>query len=117
MLLVARCGRNPSSFRAATSTRRGPSVNDRRASVLTMNSTVSLRGEDVGLATTVQVMTVPIDLPMFVLDKVLLGVETALLELGATAIWIAPDRPQLVVMATLPPGAASKPSTAGMETN
>jgi hypothetical protein len=51
---------------------------------------------------TVHVLTMPLNLPLTVLDRVLLGVETALVELGATAVWIDPDRPALAVMAELP---------------
>lgn len=47
-------------------------------------------------------LTVPPDLHLKVLDGVLSAVEVALLQLGASKIWIAPDLPALTVMADLP---------------
>jgi hypothetical protein len=66
----------------------------------------------VGRVTTVHVLTLPLNLPMTVLDRVLLGVETALAELGATAVWIDPDRPALAVMAELPTTSGTHPALA-----
>ena len=47
-------------------------------------------------------LTVPPYLDLKVLDGVLSAVERALLNLGASKIWVAPERPLLTVMAELP---------------
>jgi hypothetical protein len=48
------------------------------------------------------VATVSPDLSLLVLDRVLSGLESALVQLGANRVWIDPDRPGLSVMAELP---------------
>ena len=53
---------------------------------------------------TVHVMTLPPGLQIGVLDGVLSAVEVALIDLGASNVWVAPDRPALTVMADLPDG-------------
>lgn len=50
----------------------------------------------------IHVATIPIDLDLAILDRVLGGVEAALRDFGAVRVWIAPDAPQLTVLAELP---------------
>lgn len=52
--------------------------------------------------TAIHVATVPPGLDLTILDTVLGGLESALLDLGAARVWIATDRPGLMVMAELP---------------
>jgi hypothetical protein len=58
------------------------------------------------------VLTVPSTLPHRVLDQVLTAVESALLEAGATHVWVSAERPDLAVMADLP-GEAVPPRARG----
>ena len=51
---------------------------------------------------TIHVVTVPPQLDITVLDKLLGGIETTLTELGAGNVWIDLDSPALAVMAALP---------------
>ena len=49
----------------------------------------------------VHVMTVVPDLPLWLLDHVLSRTEQALVEAGASHVWIATDLPAIAVMAEL----------------
>jgi hypothetical protein len=56
----------------------------------------------------VHILTVEPTLPVAVLDDVLTAVDKALLEIGATRVWIDPDRPALAIMAELPDAVAEE---------
>lgn len=50
----------------------------------------------------IHVVTVPPQLDLVVLDKVLGAVESTLMELGADHVWVEAEGPALAVMAELP---------------
>ena len=54
-------------------------------------------------------LTLPPGLQVRVLDGVLSAVEVALTDLGASKVWLAPDRPELTVMADLPEDVLAAP--------
>jgi hypothetical protein len=56
----------------------------------------------------VHVLTVVPTLPVSVLDEMLTAVEKALLEMGATRIWIDPELPALAIIAELPDAAVAE---------
>jgi hypothetical protein len=51
---------------------------------------------------TIEVLTVSESLPAPILDRVLTATEEALLEAGASRIWLTPGSVALTVMAELP---------------
>lgn len=53
---------------------------------------------------TIHVVTVPPELDLPVLDRVLGGVESVLLDMGAQRVWVDAGGPALAVMAEVPDG-------------
>ncbi len=51
---------------------------------------------------TFHVLTVSPSLPVEMFDQVLTELERALRELGASRVWVDPDRPAIAVMAEMP---------------
>jgi hypothetical protein len=61
-----------------------------------------VRSSPGGSVQIVHVLTVVPTLPVVMLDDMLTSLEKALVEMGATRIWIDPERPALAIMAELP---------------
>ncbi len=60
----------------------------------------------------IHVASVPLQLDLAVLDKVLGGLESMLVDLGADRVWVDVDESALAVMAELPDGPAREPQRA-----